>query len=419
MTYFKVNKRSLMAVVLVLVLFSGNTIILRYLTPLLYFVGLFSILWGNRKQLHTNRYIKRIVSLYSMWIFFLIINSIQSYDIKASMKLMQVFALGGILLFFSWREKTVQTYIRMIRIFCLFFAFSILFEVIAPNFILSLSYIIAPGRDSVILDEINRGIYSGLTGEKAKAAYAMVVGVCAELSFCIISEKKFSKINYLFVVIYVLAAMLTGKRMLCIIILLEIGVALYLFDFKGKIVKIILGGAIAIIVLYAITITIPQTSNIIARFIEGSEDTSAGGRLMFWNYCIVMFKNKPLVGYGINSFNKVFAENVGYLYNDLLWNMYAHSMYYELLGEAGIIGMVLFGIFMIYSLGYSIKIFKNGHISNIWRGLLLFSISMQVLFIVYGYSGNVLYDKAQLFTYLSSISMLIAVNYNITCEEAD
>ena len=47
-----------------------------------------------------------------------------------------------------------------------------------------------------------------------------------------------------------------------------------------------------------------------------------------------------------------------------------------------------------------------------WKGLLWFSISLQILFIVYGYSGNVLYDKAQLFTYLSSISMLIAVSYH-------
>ena len=92
--------------------------------------------------------------------------------------------------------------------------------------------------------------------------------------------------------------------------------------------------------------------------------------------------------------------------------MYAHSMYYELLGETGIIGIVLFCAIMIFSLVYSIKLYKYGNMTNVWRGLLWFSISMQVLFIVYGYSGNVLYDKAQLFTYLSSISMVIAVSHN-------
>ena len=41
---------------------------------------------------------------------------------------------------------TVYTYINMIRFFCFFFAVSILVEVIAPNFILAVSNVIAPGR---------------------------------------------------------------------------------------------------------------------------------------------------------------------------------------------------------------------------------------------------------------------------------
>jgi O-antigen ligase len=125
-----------------------------------------------------------------------------------------------------------------------------------------------------------------------------------------------------------------------------------------------------------------------------------------------MFKDKPIIGYGINTFNKAFSDNVGYVYQGSRWNMYAHSMYYELLGETGIVGIVLFGFFMFYSLVYSLRLFKNSCLSNVWKGLLWFSISLQILFIVYGYSGNVLYDKAQLFTYLSSISMLIAVSYH-------
>lgn len=417
MTGIKIYKRSLLVLILVLILFSGNTFIIRYITPLLYLAGFFSILWGNKKQLTSNSYVKRIVCLYFVWMIFLVINTLQSYDISASKSILPVFIIGGLFGLFSWRENTVHTYITMARVFCLFFAFSILLEVVAPNAILSLSTIIAPGRSAVIQDEISRGIYSGLTGEKAKAAYVMVVGVCIELAFYIFNNKKFYKTNYLFITIYVLATMLTNKRMLFIIILLEIAIALNLFDFKSKAVKILLGGAVALIGLFIITVTIPQTSNIIERFIEGSEDTSAGGRMMFWNYCIVMFKNKPLIGYGINTFNKAFSDNVGYVYQGSLWDMYAHSMYYELLGETGLIGIILFCAFMLFALVYSIKLFKNGTMSNVWKGLLWFSISMQVLFIVYGYSGNVLYDKAQLFTYLSSISMTIAVSHNAVYEK--
>ena len=211
------------------------------------------------------------------WLIFLIINTVQSYDFSASKSMIPVFIIGGVFCLFSWKETTVYTYINMIRFFCLFFAVSILVEVIAPNFILAVSNVIAPGRSSVIQNEISRGIYSGLTGEKAKAAYTMVIGICAELSFFVFNDKKLNKSNYLLILLYFLATMLTSKRMLCVIILLEIGVALKLFDFKGKSVKIILGGAIALVAVFVITITIPQTSNIVDRFMEASEDTSAVG----------------------------------------------------------------------------------------------------------------------------------------------
>ena len=412
MVSLKIQKRSVLVLILTLILFSGNTIIIGYVTPLLYLVGFFSFIWGDRKQIRSNKYTSRIIGIYLAWLLFLIINTVQSYDFSASKSMIPVFIIGGVFCLFSWKETTVYTYINMIRFFCLFFAVSILVEVIAPNFILAVSNVIAPGRSSVIQDEISRGIYSGLTGEKAKAAYAMVIGICAELSFFVFNDKKLNKSNYLLILLYFLATMLTSKRMLCVIILLEIGVALKLFDFKGKSVKIILGGAIALVAVFVITITIPQTSNIVDRFMEASEDTSAGGRLMFWNYCIEMFKDKPIIGYGINTFNKAFSDNVGYVYQGSRWNMYAHSMYYELLGETGIVGIVLFGFFMLYSLVYSLRLFRNSCLSNVWKGLLWFSISLQILFIVYGYSGNVLYDKAQLFTYLSSISMLIAVSYH-------
>lgn len=139
-------------------------------------------------------------------------NRKQSYDFSASKSMITVFIIGGVFCLFSWKETTVYTYINMIRFFCFFFAVSILVEVIALNFILAVSNVIAPGRSSVIQNEISRGIYSGLTGEKAKAAYAMVIGICAELSFFVFNDKKLNKSNYLLILLYFLATMLTSKR---------------------------------------------------------------------------------------------------------------------------------------------------------------------------------------------------------------
>ena len=202
MVSLKIQKRSVLVLILTLILFSGNTIIIGYVTPLLYLVGFFSFIWGDRKQIRSNKYTSRIIGIYLAWLIFLIINTVQSYDFSASKSMIPVFIIGGVFCLFSWKETTVYTYINMIRFFCLFFAVSILVEVIAPNFILAVSNVIAPGRSSVIQNEISRGIYSGLTGEKAKAAYTMVIGICAELSFFVFNDKKLNKSNYLICSLY-------------------------------------------------------------------------------------------------------------------------------------------------------------------------------------------------------------------------
>ena len=56
MVSLKIQKRSVLVLILTLILFSGNTIIIGYLTPLLYLVGFFSFIWGDRKQIRSNRY---------------------------------------------------------------------------------------------------------------------------------------------------------------------------------------------------------------------------------------------------------------------------------------------------------------------------------------------------------------------------
>ena len=54
MVSLKIQKRSVLVLILTLILFSGNTIIIGYVTPLLYLVGFFSFIWGDRKQIRSN-----------------------------------------------------------------------------------------------------------------------------------------------------------------------------------------------------------------------------------------------------------------------------------------------------------------------------------------------------------------------------
>ena len=93
MVSLKIQKRSVLVLILTLILFSGNTIIIGYVTPLLYLVGFFSFIWGDRKQIRSNKYTSRIIGIYLAWLIFLIINTVQSYDFSASKSMIPVFIM--------------------------------------------------------------------------------------------------------------------------------------------------------------------------------------------------------------------------------------------------------------------------------------------------------------------------------------
>ena len=104
MVSLKIQKRSVLVLILTLILFSGNTIIIGYVTPLLYLVGFFSFIWGDRKQIRSNKYTSRIIGIYLAWLIFLIINTVQSYDFSASKSMIPVLSLAEFFAYFRGKK---------------------------------------------------------------------------------------------------------------------------------------------------------------------------------------------------------------------------------------------------------------------------------------------------------------------------
>lgn len=76
------------------------------------------------------------------------------------------------------------------------------------------------------------------------------------------------------------------------------------------------------------------------------EDASAMGRINAWGFAINLAKDRPLTGGGFQSFR-------GYLFRQYAPNPEdfhdAHSIYFEVLGEQGYVGLVLFICFLFFS----------------------------------------------------------------------
>ena len=90
------------------------------------------------------------------------------------------------------------------------------------------------------------------------------------------------------------------------------------------------------------------------------EDGSAQSRLQSWRYAFDLANSRPFVGGGFGAFAKNYTNTAREEFTDSYWN--AHSIYFQVLGEHGYVGLLLF----LALLGGSF--FKAGQIARRTRG---------------------------------------------------
>lgn len=392
------------AIILILTnVLSGSTILSYYRVPRIWLAGLIGLIFLIRGC--NREFIKsKINKIFLLWIVFLAFNVMISYNKGNTLKGLSVFFAIYCMMFINFNESEIELLIKLIRGSCIIYAVTVVmaafftepfYAVAAPFFAQSMA---------VIRQEIASGAYSGLVGDRALAAYFINVGIGVELSHYF-KNKALSKKNYIILALYTIALMMTGKRMLFAIELLLIAITIFLSEAKGKYAKCFLGICAALPIGGILINMIPQTQILLQRIVEYSGDDLLNGRDKFWDYCLVMFERKPLWGYGFDTFNEAFADEVHYMYKGAVWNMYAHNIYYELLGETGLIGFGIYMSLFVYLLYASYKLFKSEKLENKYRGMLFIGIALQIIFIVYGFTGNCMYEHEQLTFYFLAITI--------------
>ena len=156
---------------------------------------------------------------------------------------------------------------------------------------------------------------------------------------------------------------------------------------------------------------VPALSNALNRAMgilgsDRSKLTSVSSRVHLWELSIDYFKQSPIIGKGAR-----------YLYYDTLGSgdpqPYAHNVFFEMLGEQGIIGFTLF-LLVIYRMLRAFKGLgiRNKYAVNCFLGFIVYFIGAQ-------FSGNILDTKMVLFY----AEMMIVLNngnlYDMTDFEDD
>lgn len=409
-SFLKLNISNLLDIVIIvcicLILFSGSSIISNYIYQIVIFMTCCVFLSCAMKEKGKITLLsKSLHNICFMLIIILFCIKLPfSYNRRHSYIYILMFVCSFIISILLKRDKRFYNKLMNAVLGCsIVLAVSILLSIVIPNFIENYFSFLMPtneGSIEMMRGELKQGIYSGLAFERAYAATELTLGICTVYSK-IINEKKIKKTQILILIFLFVALFSTGKRMLLLINIFNFIVLFLLNIKKENVIKFLKISIPLIFVLIIILMKFEGVGKVFERFSDkDSADTVELRNSNYWVYCFEMFRDKPLTGYGINTF-------VDYLLNgssDEIYN--AHNIYIQLLGECGIIGLLLFIILFLIVLYESIKTLMFYRKMSYDTKLINFSILLQLVFLVYGLSGNTLYYYCQLLFYFLAVLIL-------------
>jgi O-antigen ligase len=155
---------------------------------------------------------------------------------------------------------------------------------------------------------------------------------------------------FLFIIMLFILLILGGRGPLLATLLAMLLTLVYAFKFDHFKLSISRYGIVVLILIFVSILVIgyliasgneTQTLLRLMMLFEGSDDSSAGTRAVYYGASIEFWKQAPLVGQGLGSWPV--------LYDGTDLRNYPHNMFLEVLSELGLIGFVLFS--MLLALG--------------------------------------------------------------------
>jgi len=193
------------------------------------------------------------------------------------------------------------------------------------------------------------------------------------------AEKKWQKYGLVVLMLLTIIAAISTYSRGALVAIVAMGVALW---WKGR--KKLLFGIVGLLVAGAVLLFMPaQWFERIQTIQTYDEDASAMGRINAWRFAINLAMDEPLGG-GYGAYNRILFQQYAPFPDDF---HDAHSIYFEVLGEHGFVGLGLFLLLAFLSFRTAAWIIKNagGHTELIWARDL--AAMIQVSLIGYGVGG--------------------------------
>lgn len=316
-------------------------------------------------------------------------------------------------------SNTFDKSCKLIKVFAIYYAISVWVQIALPS-VYSLFLKMIPDRNASIIRQLASTAqgFTGFTTNPGITAGYIVDGLILWVCAAFVTNKKKQIPLVLFMVI---TELFTGKRghflafcvALCVLYIVSSYTKSQSITRFMKVVLIIAVLLTGLMVLGEALSLIPAVSRLYASMVgilNGDDITN--NRMPLYNFAIQLFKENPWFGAGWGQYRVMTVGNVTHIRT-----IDTHNIYLQMLSEIGIIGLALLVIPMISSLRLTLRNLSycsNGVVEEKWRFLLLFSLGYQVFFLVYGISGNPLYDHNCLIMYFFAILIAVSCKRDIS-----
>lgn len=398
----KIKISSLLYIPIIILILNTTTRMMRYYGLLKWMLGFLCITLIMLKVMQGKK-INRLSGENKLWlicVLFMWISSIYSINPDDTISYCSTITIYSLILFVSIQPKFFLKLIDYLYIMLLICMISIFANALIPDLMTNkLSFLVLEAIKPTLVSEVESGIYSGIFADRASAAFAMNLGFAISLAKYKINENH--KLIIAMICFY-LAVLLTGKRTLAAIPIIMF-FAVHLFAEKNK-KRRNTYCMLSVLGIFLIVI-ISRIPAIAERFSRGGEDIWNSRTTVLWPVALEMFYRNKLFGTGLNTFNAIIR---GINVSDLTlstWNYHAHNIYIQFLAELGIVGTLLMVSAFAVMLLQIIKIIKTTKELNV-KYLAMISFTIQILWLVYGFTGNTFYYSAQVLCYLIAVKIL-------------
>ena len=244
--------------------------------------------------------------------------------------------------------------------------------------------------------------FAGFTSQVGYTSFYLALGIGAVFCF----REVFFKQVWIFMIGGMLAGvLLTGKRGPLVFLMAALS-AVYFIDGYGveRVIRVlqIVGALVVGFVMLTIIANATQLDGIM-RIYEAvldlitSGSVEDAGREQLKRQAMYYFELRPIFGIGWNNFKDVYYTR----------GTYVHCIYIQLLCETGLVGfcvfMAFFGSRLFHTIALVMRSRKNG--VTLESQFISFSLFVQLYFLLYGITGNPLYDIEETILYFFAVGI--------------